>query len=232
MAFDYPVNLALTGRRCVVVGGGPIAAERVDGLLASGADVAVVSPSPASSLRRHADAGDVDLHEREVAVDDLDGAFLAIHTREDGSPEEVAAEVDALWERAVADGVLFAALDDVPHCMFGAASTIRRGDLRITVSTAGRAPALSKRIRRDLEEVYDDAYGELVDALHRAREAALPREVSFAEWAGRWEEALADLDALLDLVRDGRADAVTEQVARTVRGERGVRDVRGERGAV
>ncbi len=219
MAFDYPVNLDLTGRRCVVVGGGPLAAERVTGLLASGAHVVVVTPSPAPELRTRADAGEVDLHDRTVTVDDLAGAFVAIHTREDGSPEEVAGEVDALWEAAVRDGVLFAALDDVPHCMFGAASTIRRGDLRITVSTAGRAPALAKRIRRDLEEVYDDAYGELVDALHRAREAALPREVPFAEWAGRWEEALADLDGLLALVRAGDADAVTEQVARTVRGD-------------
>lgn len=219
MAFDYPVNLDLTGRPCIVVGGGPVAAERVEGLLASGAAVTVVSPSPVSDLRERHVAGEVDLHERRVAVDDLDGAFLAIHTREDGEGGELAAEVDALWERAVADGVLFAALDDVPHCMFGAASTVRRGDLRITVSTAGKAPALSKRIRRDLEEVYDDAYGGLVDALHRAREAALPRQVPFAEWAGRWEEALADLDGLLALVRDGRAEVVTERVARTVRGE-------------
>lgn len=218
MAFDYPVNLDLAGRRAVVIGGGTIARERTEGLLASGALVTVVTPEPAPGLRALVDAGRVVLHERPARADDLDRAFLAIHTREDAT--DTSAEVTTLWERAVEQGVLFAALDDIQHCMFGAMSTIRRGDLRVTISTAGRAPALSKRLRRDLEATIDDAHGELVDALHAARERVLPRDDDFATWAGRWEEALDDLAGLLELVRAGRGDEVVDRVAATVRPER------------
>jgi precorrin-2 dehydrogenase/sirohydrochlorin ferrochelatase len=217
VGFDYPVNLDLADRRCVVVGGGPLATERVTGLIASDAAVVVVTPSPSDELRAAAGAGEVVLHERAAQSTDLAGAFLAIHTREDSDADALEAEVAELWEVAKREGVLFAALDDVPHCMFGAASIVRRGDLRITVSTAGEAPALSKRIRKDLEVEYDDAYGGLVEALHLAREQALPREVPFAEWAGRWEQALADLDGLLELVRAGETDEVVRRVVATVR---------------
>lgn len=217
MAFDYPVNLDLAGRRCVVFGGGPLATERVTGLLASEAAVLVVSTSPSPELRVRAAAGEVALHERTAEADDLAGAFLAIHTREDGPPGDVAREVEALWDVARERGVLFAALDDVPHCMFGAAATIRRGDLRLTVSTAGKAPALAKRLRRDLEAEYDEAYGELVEALHVAREQALPRDVPFAEWAARWEAALEDLDGLVELVRAGESDEIVRRVLAAVR---------------
>jgi precorrin-2 dehydrogenase / sirohydrochlorin ferrochelatase len=218
LSFDYPVNLDLAGRRAVVVGGGTIALERTEGLLASGALVTVVTSEPSPGLRGLVDAGAIVLHERPADEGDLDGAFLAIHTREDAT--DTSAEVTALWEHAAERGVLFAALDDIPHCMFGAASTIRRGDLRVTISTAGRAPALSKRLRRELETTIDDAHGELVDALHAARERVLPRDVDFATWAGRWEEALDDLDGLLELVRAGRGEEVADRVAAAVRPDR------------
>lgn len=215
MSFDYPVNLDLAGRRAVVIGGGPIALERTEGLLAAAALVTVVAPAPVGSLRELVEAGRIVLHERPAREDDLDGAFLAIHTREDA--EDTSTEIAVLWGAAVDRGVLFAALDDIPHCMFGAMSTIRRGDLRVTISTAGQAPALSKRLRRELETTIDDAYGGLVDALATARERTLPRNVDFTTWAGRWEEALDDLHGLVDLLRSGQHDEVTDRVAATVR---------------
>lgn len=206
MAFDYPVNLDLTGRRCLVFGGGPLAVDRVRGLLASAAAVEVVTPEPSEEL----EALGPTVTRRVGAPDDLDGAFLAVATREDDAP------IEALWEAANERGVLFAALDDVPHCHFGAASIVRRGDLRVTISTAGRAPALSKRLRQRLEEEIDEAHGELVDVLHRARERLLPREVPFETWAAAWGAALEDLDVLLELVRAGRADEAVERVMTSV----------------
>lgn len=208
MAFDYPVNLDLAGRRCVVFGSGPLAVDRVQGLLASAAEVEVVTPEPSDELVALGPPVT-----RSIGVpDDLDGAFLAIATREDGAP------IGELWEAAIERGVLFAALDDVAHCHFGAASIVRRGDLRVTISTAGKAPALSKRLRQRLDEEIDEAHGELVEVLHRARERLLPREVPFATWAGAWGVALEDLDSLLELVRAGRGDQAVERVVASVRG--------------
>lgn len=207
MAFDYPVNLDLAGRRCVVFGGGPLAEDRVEGLLTSTASVEIVTPAPSSELV----ALGAPITRRTGTASDLDGAFLAIVTREDDAP------VGALWEAANERGVLFSALDDVAHCHFGAASIVRRGDLRLTISTAGKAPALSKRLRQRLEGEFDGAYGELVEVLHRARERLLPREVPFEVWAAAWGDALVDLDDLLFLVRSGRGAEAEDRVIEAVR---------------
>lgn len=207
MAFDYPVNLDLEGRRCLVFGSGPLAVDRVEGLLASAAEVEVVTPEPSDELVRLG----APVTRRTGTPDDLEGAFLAIATREDDAP------VGALWEAANERGVLFAALDDVPHCHFGAASIVRRGDLRLTISTAGKAPALSKRLRQRFESEIDAAHGELVEVLHRARERLLPREVPFGVWASAWGAVLEDLDGLLELVRAGRSEEAEERVVTGVR---------------
>lgn len=206
--FDYVVSLNLAGRRCLVLGGGPLAADRLAGLLEAGAEVEVYTADPSPAVAGLADdtTTPVTLHPRTYRRGDLEGAFLAIATREDD------ADVRAAWEEAEAAGVLFAALDDVDHCHFAAPARVRRGDLSVTVSTAGRAPALSKRLRQRLEEQIDGAYGELVEVLHEAREAALPRTVPFDEWAGRWAGALDDLDGLLELLRAGRREAVRRRV--------------------
>lgn len=202
MAFDYVVTLQLEGRRCVVLGGGPLAAERVEGLLRSRAQVTVVAADPVAGVV----VDGVDHVPRVGRPEDLDGAFLAIATREDD------VDVTALWDASRAGGVLFAALDDVPHCDFGAVSTIRRGALTMTISSAGRAPALAKRLRRQLEQQYGDAHGRLVEVLHEARTGLLPRTVPFDVWAGRWEAALEDVDRLVGLVATGDEDAVVEHV--------------------
>ena len=209
MAFDYIVSLDLGGRRCVVLGDGPLAAERVEGLLRSGADVTVVTPEPGEGV-----VVDGVTHVARLGEPaDLDGAFLAIATREDG------VDVPALWAAAEERGVLFAALDDIPHCHFGAVSQINRGDLTVTLSTAGRAPALSKRLRQQLEELVTPAHGRLVDLLHAAREELLPRTVPFAEWSARWGAALADLDQLVAWTAAGEDDRVVRHVQERVRGE-------------
>ena len=202
MAFDYVVSLDLTGRPCLVAGNGPLAAERVAGLLASGAVVTVVTPDAARGVV----VDGVTHIARLVGPEDLDGMALAIVTRED------AADVPRLYAAAERRGVLFTALDDVDHCHFGAVSTIRRGPVTVTISTAGRAPALSKRLRLHLEAQLGPEVGELAATQQEARSQVLPRTVPFDDWAARWAEALADLDHLLALQRAGRTDLVIDHI--------------------
>lgn len=231
VSFDYVVSLSLAGRRCVVLGGGPLAVDRVEGLLAVGARTEIYAAEPSARLTEldgelpdgersdgqlpdsgSSDRGSSDraaslqIHRRTYRRGDLAGAFLAVATREDD------ADIELAWDEAESRGVLFAALDDVPHCHFAAPARVRRGDLSVTVSTAGKAPALSKRLRQRLEGEVDEAYGELVEVLHEAREAALPRSIPFPEWAQRWSTALSDLDELASLVRTGRRDQVRGRV--------------------
>lgn len=212
MAFDYPVTLDLEGRPCVLAGGGPLATERLSGLLRSRADVVVVTPDPTAGLAAQCEAFDVPLLRRLLVPDDLEGATLAIVTREDD------ADVPRLYAAARTHGVLFAALDDVAHCDFGAMSQIRRGSLTVTISSGGRAPALAKRLRQHLEETLTVELAELVEVVDEVKAAHGPRTVPFAEWAGRWEVAMADLEGLLGLLRDGRRDEVRDRILAAVSG--------------
>ncbi len=190
-AFAFPVSLDVAGRRCVVAGGGDQAAAKAAALRDAGADV--VEP-PAGGL--------TDEH--------LDGAFLLIVSGEDDTD---AASTFAAAERR---GVLVNTLDDVPHCHFAFPSIVRRGDLRVAISTGGRAPALARRLRLRLEEQLPAGLGALIDAYADAREAALPRQVPFEDWAARWQAALAELDELLALCEDGRADEARDRIHATV----------------
>jgi siroheme synthase-like protein len=190
--FSFPVSLDVTGRRCVVAGGGPLAEEKADALRKAGAEVLEV---PAGGF----------------TTDLLDGAFLLIVSGEDDL------DAAATFAEAERRGVLTNTLDDIPHCHFAFPSLVRRGDLQVAISTAGKAPALARRMRLDLEERLPRSLGALVDAYADARQAALPREVPFDVWAAAWQRALEDVDGLLELCDEGRADEARDRILATVR---------------
>lgn len=208
--FGLTISLDVTGRRCVVVGGGREADNRVDALLHAGAEVVVVTPSPSPAIEAAAAAGRLELARRGWQAGDLTGAFVAYDTREDDTP------AGAIWAESREQHVLLSTLDDVPRCDFATPAVVRRGDLAVTIATAGRAPALAKRLRQHLEAELGEEYGALVDVLADARDEVLPREVAFDAWAARWSAALADLDGLAALVADGRADTARETIVATV----------------
>jgi uroporphyrin-III C-methyltransferase/precorrin-2 dehydrogenase/sirohydrochlorin ferrochelatase len=211
MGFRYPVTLDLEGRRCVVVGGGALAEEKVRGLLDAGARVAVVSAAPSDGIGNLAGAGRLELVAREYAAGDLDGAFLAIAAT--GDPA-LNARIHA---EAQTRRVLLNAVDDRSHCDFATPAIVRRGDLAIAVSTGGKAPALARRIQEQLSAEFGPEWGELVDALAEARSAAGERTVDFATWAQRWSRAL-DED-LLGLVVAGRREEAVGAVRKALAGE-------------
>lgn len=187
MPFAYPVSLDVTGRRCVVVGGGPQAAERAAVLAGAGAEVVAV---PSDGY--HAGV--------------LDGAFLVVVSGEDRTDRA------AVFADAQARGVLCNSMDDVDHCHFAFPAVVQRGDIKVTISTGGRAPALASSLRRRLEELLPASLSDLVDVLAESRAAALPRQVPFSEWARQWRTALADVDELIALCEAGRLDEVRDRV--------------------
>jgi precorrin-2 dehydrogenase / sirohydrochlorin ferrochelatase len=181
----YPLFLDITGRRCVVVGGGPIAEGKVNGLLAASAEVTVISPAVTDGLAEAVRAGRIG-HRRRVYRDgDLAGAALAF-----------AATGDVAVNAAVAGeggrrGVWVNAADDPAHCDFILPSVLRRGALAIAVSTGGASPALARAVREELERHVGDEYATLVDVASEVR-GALRTERRSAD-AATWQKALADL---------------------------------------
>lgn len=209
-SFAFPVSLDVAGRRCVVVGGGPLAAAKAQALAEAGADVVVVAATLSAALPEG--VGHVP---RGYRVGDLAGAFVAVVSGEDDT------DVAAAWREAERERVLLNVVDDVPHCHFAFPAVVRRGDLRVAISTGGKAPALAARLRRALEAQFGDEYGPLVDLLGEVRSAALPRSVPFDEWARRWRAAVADHEGLAALVAAGDVDAARDRIRASVTGEAG-----------
>jgi uroporphyrin-III C-methyltransferase/precorrin-2 dehydrogenase/sirohydrochlorin ferrochelatase len=201
----YPVLLDLSGRRCVVVGGGAIAEGKVGPLAAAGARVTVIAPVLNTVLTAQHRAGRFAHVARGYATGDLTGAFLAIAATDDPDVNH------AVHAEAVAVGALINVVDDVPYCGFILPSVMRRGDLTIAVSTSGRAPALAVRIRERLERELGDEYGRFLELAAELR-APLAAAVRSSEERKRIWYRLVDSD-VLTLLRAGEIRRARDRVA-------------------
>lgn len=159
----FPVFLDLTGRRCLMVGGGPIAERRIVGLLEAGARVTVISPRVTPTLARLADEGRIELQSRTYLEGDLAGVDLAFVAT-------AAREVNlAVAREARGRGVWVNATDDPAHCTFILPALVRRGDLTVAVATGGTSPALARAIREELETYLTAEYATLAELAAEAR---------------------------------------------------------------
>jgi len=164
----FPLFLKLEGRVCLVVGGGAEVASKIPCLLGSGALVRVVTPLVTEEIREQlTDENAIIWYAREFKPSDLDGVALVIALDED---DAVNAEV---YREATARGVLCNVVDQPERCHFYYPAVVRRGQLQIAISTGGVSPALASQIRRDLEQQFDSAYSEWVEALGEARERVM-----------------------------------------------------------
>lgn len=207
--FGYVVALDLHDQVAVLVGGGREAVARFEALLAAGAIVTVITPAPSSRLADLVVAAGprARLLRRDWQPGDLAGARIAIVTREDPGTD-----VAALWAESRERHVTTSVLDDLDHTDFAQPALVRRGDLRIAISTGGSAPALARRYREELERLLGPAHGDVVAAAATAREVVGPRPVEFDEWAARWSTAVADVHDLAALVRTQGRAAVVDRI--------------------
>ncbi len=169
----FPMFVKLSGRRCVVVGGGPIAESKVDSLLNSRADVTVVSPRLTERLADEALQGAFAWTQRVFELSDVDGAFLVIAATSDEDTNEL------IFREADRRGILCNAVDQPPRCHFYFPAVVRRGALQIAISTAGLSPSLAQRLRKELEVEFGPEYGEWLEWLGAVREALMIRKIDF-----------------------------------------------------
>jgi siroheme synthase-like protein len=211
MPFRFPVALELSGRRCVVTGGGREAERKARALLEAEADVVVIAPRVSDGFAEFVRRGEITHIPRRYQRGDLAGAFLVIAADSDRTVRA------AVFAEAEAERVLCNAVDDIEHCHFAVPSIVRRGELLLAISTGGRAPALAKRLRRRLSDELGWEWEALVDVLGEVRQATLPhRPADFATWAARWRAVLDREEELLDLLAEGRIDEVKARVYRAL----------------
>lgn len=151
MSRSFPLALKLEGRKCLVVGSTPEAAQRATAFLESGAEVHVIARSPSAELVRALEGTAARLHEREYRALDLHGTWLAVLT--DRDPELAR----RMAEDAEAARVFFCAVDVPGHGSFSHMAVARAGIVTFAVASEGRAPALARRLREELQRVSDEA---------------------------------------------------------------------------
>jgi len=159
----YIACLKLTGRRCLVVGAGDVGLEKIEGLLASGADVHVIARDVSPEVRELAGSGDVDLTEREFRPGDLEGHFVAIAATSDTETNI------AIFDEAERRAMLCNVVDVPPLCNFILPAIVRSGPIAIAISTAGASPALAKRMKREIADLFGAEYADLAVILNGAR---------------------------------------------------------------
>jgi len=197
LASYYPIFLNISGRRCVVVGGGQVALRKVRTLIECGADIEVISPDLCLELRRLAESREVRALNREYQSGDLRGAFVVIAVTDNSDVNRKVAE------EAKRNAALVNVVDDAENSDFIIPSYLRRGDVTVAISTAGKSPALARKIRTRLEKDLGNEYASLTNLIGEVRAEAKRQRIQVD--GDDWQEAL-DLDLLLELLHSGESE--------------------------
>ncbi len=203
----YIACLKLKGRRCLVVGGGDVGLEKVDGLLACSGDVTVVAPELNEQLRAYADEGSIQWIERAYAPADLEGTFMVIAATNDS-------EVNiGVYEDAERRAMLVNVVDVPPLCNFILPAIVRSGPLAIAISTAGASPALAKRMKREISALFGEEYARLAIMLNDARGWAKATLPTYQDRKDFFESIVNGEPDPVALLRDGDEHAVLDLIA-------------------
>ena len=199
---QYPVNLVVEGRACLVVGGGAVAARKVVGLLACRAVVTVVAPEVGQEMADWGAAGEVTLERRPYRRGEAADYRLVIAATDDREVNE------AVYIDAEAAGVWVNSADDPATCSFTLPSVVRRGPLVVTVATGGHSPAMATWLRAHVEREMGDEYRVLLELLSAERQAlkASGRSTEGLDW----QKALDS--NMLELIREGQIGQARERL--------------------
>ncbi|HEV3387519.1 MAG TPA: bifunctional precorrin-2 dehydrogenase/sirohydrochlorin ferrochelatase [Solirubrobacteraceae bacterium] len=204
----YIACLRLSGRRCVVVGGGDIGLEKVEGLLACDADVTLIAPEAHPELAQLALEGSIRWEQREYAgAADLDGALIAIAATDDTDLNI------RVFEDAEARAMLVNVVDVPPLCNFILPAIVRTGPLAVAISTAGASPALAKRMKREISELFGEPYALLAILLNDARGWAKATLPTYQDRKVFFESIVNGDPDPVEMLRAGDIDGVRALIA-------------------
>jgi precorrin-2 dehydrogenase/sirohydrochlorin ferrochelatase len=203
----YMACLKLEGRRAVVIGGGPVGLEKVEGLLACDAAVALIAPDAVKELRELAAEGSISWTQREYAgPSDLEGAFIVVAATDD---TELNTRV---FHDAEHRAMLCNVVDVPPLCNFILPAIWRCGPLAVAISTAGGSPALAKRMKREVEAAFGPAYARLTEILNDYRDWAKGTLPTYQDRKVFFESIVNGSPDPIELLRAGNEDAVHELI--------------------
>jgi len=163
--------LKLEGRSCLVVGAGKIGESKIRSLLAARAKVRVIAPWATPAVEAWERAGVLTRQAREFEAADLDSTFLVV-----AATSSIKVN-DQVYREAQRRQVLCNVVDDPDRCDFYYPAVVRRGDLQVAISTAGKSPALAQRLRREFEAQLAPVYACWIEELGRIRKQLFGRKL-------------------------------------------------------
>jgi precorrin-2 dehydrogenase/sirohydrochlorin ferrochelatase len=194
----YPVCLDIKDKLCVVVGGGEVALRKVQGLLAAGTKIRVISPEVEPELDQLAGQGKIEWRRKTYAPEDLATALLVFAATDDRATQQL------VCRQAACNGQLVNVADDPACCNFQVPATFRRGDLTIAIATGGKSPAVAAMIRGKLEQEFGPEYELLLNLMARVRRQVVARSHSQAERKNIYKKILHE--DIVDWIRNGKVD--------------------------
>ena len=201
----YPVNLNISGKRVLVVGGGTVAARKVERLLERGADIILVAPEISGEIKEFVKKSKIEWIERVYKTGDEKGAFAVFCAVSPGKKNEKME--DRLFKQCVKKNILINVADKPEFCTFTLPALVSRGEFDIAVFTSGHSPRLARKIREDLEKVYGEEYNTYVKILGFMR-----KEIKMKKYPqGRNHKLFDELinSDLYELVRDKKFSDVS-----------------------
>jgi precorrin-2 dehydrogenase / sirohydrochlorin ferrochelatase len=202
----YIACLKLTGRRCVVVGGGDIGLEKVEGLLACDGRVVLIAPEAHEELQRLAAEGSIEWIQKEYEAGDLEATFIAIAATNDTDVNI------AVFDDAERRAMLVNIVDVPPLCNFILPAIVRTGPLAIAISTAGASPALAKRMKAQIAAEYGQPYARLAVLLNEVRGWAKGTLPTYQDRKVFFESIVNGDPDPIALLRDGDEARVQELI--------------------
>jgi siroheme synthase-like protein len=202
----YIACLRLKGRRCVVVGGGEVGLEKVEGLLACDAGVTLVAPHAHPALVELAAEGSIEWVRREYSAADLENSLIAIAATGD---TDVNIRV---FQDAERRAMLVNVVDVPPLCNFILPAIVRTGPLAVAISTAGASPALAKRMKREIGDLFGEPYATLAVLLNDARGWAKATLPTYQDRKEFFESIVNGDPDPIELLRGGEVDRVRELI--------------------
>lgn len=204
----YIACLNLKGRRCLVVGAGPVALEKIDGLLACSADVHVVAEKASAEVESLAATGALSLSVRRYKSGDLDGAFLVVAATSDPTTQE------RIYEDAERRSMLVNVVDVPGLCNFILPAIVRIGPIAIAISTSGASPALAKRMKSEIGDAFGPEHARLAEMLNQVRDWSRRTLPTYRDRRDFFEGIVNGEPDPIVLLREGRESEVRELIER------------------
>jgi precorrin-2 dehydrogenase/sirohydrochlorin ferrochelatase len=191
----YPIHVNIEGKKCLVVGGGRTAERKVISLVRYGGKIVVISPTATQKIRSLSQKKQIVWHKRMCKVTDLNKAFLVFCAT---NSKKLNREMGRVAQKK---GIIVNVVDSLKDCDFISPSLIERGHLKMSISTEGLAPLLSKRLREELEKQFGKEYRQYTALIAKVRSAILKNKTLSAQARRKKFDHLLSLDIISRLKR-------------------------------